>query len=327
VQQEIAKLKESAAGQAAEYRNAEGGYSLRYPKGWYYKENKAQVTFAESEEALEAAPEKAPMVMFIAGPLSEIAESLDLEEITDPVVALKAMAENLEAEMGEAEMVKVAGYPAAFTSTSGTFQGASYQGGLAVVLAEGKAVYGVALAPPDQWEAFRPIFVTMLNSLSFSLPEYRNSEGGYSVLYPGDWSYDESKTMVTFALSEKALKVPVGTVLKEGPLVVFDASLLAELAETLGVEETTDPVAFVEAMAAAFDAEVGGIETGQIAGYPTAYANISGVYEGAPYKGGLVAVLAEERIIGAYIMAPPDQWGAVRPIFSDMLNSLSFFEP
>jgi len=170
VEEEIAKLKESAAGQAAEYRNAMGGYSLLYPENWYYTEDEAQVIFAESEEALEAAPEKAPMVMFIAGPLSEIAESLDLEEITDPVVALEAMAENFEAEMGEVETGKLAGYPAALTSISGTFQGVSYQGDLLVALVEERAVYGVALAPPDQWEAFRPTFVDMLNSLSFFEP-------------------------------------------------------------------------------------------------------------------------------------------------------------
>jgi hypothetical protein len=132
--------------------------------------------------------------------------------------------------------------------------------------------------------------------------------------------------MVTFATSKEAAEAPTGTMLKEGPLVAFDASPLAKLAEELGVKDTSDPVAFVQAMAAAFDAEVGGVETGQIAGYPTAYANISGVYEGATYKGGLAAVLVEERVVGAYSMAPPDQWGAVRPIFSDMLNSLSFFE-
>jgi tetratricopeptide (TPR) repeat protein len=168
VEDEIAKLKESAAG--PEYRNAIGGYSLRYPEGWYHTESEAQVVFAESEEALETAPEGAPMVMFIAGPLSEIAESIGLEEITDPVVAMEAMAENFEAEMGEVETGKLASYPAALTNISGTFQGVSYQGGLAVALVEERAVYGVALAPPDQWEAFRPTFVTMVNGLSFFEP-------------------------------------------------------------------------------------------------------------------------------------------------------------
>jgi Flp pilus assembly protein TadD len=165
VEEDIAKLKESA-----EYRNAAGGYSLLYPEGWYYTEDEAQVIFAKSEEALEAAPEEAPMVMFIAGPLSKIAESLNLEEITDPVVALKAMGENLEAEMDEVETGKLAGYPSAVTSISGTFQGASYQGDLIVALVEERVVYGVALAPPEQWEAFRSTFIAMVNSLSFFEP-------------------------------------------------------------------------------------------------------------------------------------------------------------
>jgi tetratricopeptide (TPR) repeat protein len=326
VEQEIAKLKGPAAGPGAEYRNAEGGYSLRYPEGWYYAEDKAQVTFAKSKEAMDA-PEGTPTVIFIAGPLSEIAKSLNVERVTDPVVALKGMAQSLKLEMGQVETGKIANYPAALTSLTGTSKGVSYQGGLAVALVEGKAIYGLALAPPDQWEAFRPTYINMVNSLSFSPPGYRNAKGGYSVVYPGEWSYEESGTMVTLATSKEAIEAPAGTALKEGPLVVFDASPLTELAGKLGVKDTSDPEAFVQAMAAAFDAEVGGVETGQIAGYPTAYANISGVYEGASYKGGLVAVLVEERVIGGYIMAPPDQWGTVRPIFSDMLDSLSFFEP
>jgi len=42
---------------------------------------------------------------------------------------------------------------------------------MAVVLVEEKLLYGAVLAPPDQWEAFRPTFVDMVNSLSFFEPQ------------------------------------------------------------------------------------------------------------------------------------------------------------
>jgi hypothetical protein len=147
-----------------------GGYSLRYPDGWYYAESETQVLFAESEEALEVIGKEAPGVIFHAAPLTEIAESLGLTEITDPAETLEAIAKKLEMETGEIETGQVAGYPAALTDISGTFEDVPHKGGLVVYLVEERVVYGVALAPPDQWEAFRPTFVTMVNSLSFFEP-------------------------------------------------------------------------------------------------------------------------------------------------------------
>ncbi|NIO68747.1 MAG: hypothetical protein GTN71_06810, partial [Anaerolineae bacterium] len=50
------------------------------------------------------------------------------------------------------------------------YKGTPCRGGLAVVLVEERGIIAISLAPPDQWEAFRPTFVTMLNSLSFVEP-------------------------------------------------------------------------------------------------------------------------------------------------------------
>jgi len=41
--------------------------------------------------------------------------------------------------------------------------------------------------------------------------EYRNAAGGYSLLYPEDWHYEETSTQVEFAESEEALKVAWST--------------------------------------------------------------------------------------------------------------------
>jgi len=170
VEEEIAKLKGPTARPGAEYRHPVGGYSLRYPDGWYYAESETQVLFAESEEALEVIGKEAPGVIFHAAPLTEIAESLGLTEITDPAETLEAIAKKLKMETGEIETGQVAGYPAALTDISGTFEDVPHKGGLVVYLVEERVVYGVALVPPDQWDSFRPTFVTMVNSLSFFEP-------------------------------------------------------------------------------------------------------------------------------------------------------------
>jgi tetratricopeptide (TPR) repeat protein len=136
VEQDIAKLKESAVGQAAEYRHPVGGYSVLYSEGWYYEESKTQVIFAESEEALKVVGKEAPGVIFHAAPLTEIAESLGLTEITDSAETLEAIAKKLKMETGEIETGQVAGYPAALTDISGTFEDVPHKGGLVVYLVE-----------------------------------------------------------------------------------------------------------------------------------------------------------------------------------------------
>ena len=154
---------------SAEYRNADGGYSLTHPAGWYYEETSTQVEFAESEEALQVAGEETVGVLFNAGPLADFAEDLDLPpDTSDPVVVWEAMVDLIGAEGKDMETFAIAGYPAAASDISGTDDDTPYEGGIAVVLVEGRLLYGVALAPPDQWATFRSTFVNMVNSLSFT---------------------------------------------------------------------------------------------------------------------------------------------------------------
>jgi hypothetical protein len=174
-EQEIAKLKESAAGQAPEYRNAVGGYSVLYPKDWYYHESGTAVKFAKSQAALQVPAKDAikeiPVVFFNAGPLTKVAENTGVAETTDdPAEFLQAIAKDLGSEAGEIEIAEIASYPAAAADILGAYQGTPHTGGLAVVVVEERVVYGVALVPPDQWDAFRPIFIAMVNSLAFVEP-------------------------------------------------------------------------------------------------------------------------------------------------------------
>ncbi len=325
IEQEIDKLTGKPSEQEGVYRNAAGGYSFPAPPGWYREESGAMVKFSESPSAMQNAPDAAPLILFQAGPLNELADKLSLASDADADAYLQAMVGEAELTVGDAQSGNISGYPAALATLSS--QSPALQGAIVVVLIEGRGVSGIAMSPPEQWEACSSIFTAMIKGLAFAPPEYRSTSGGYSVRYPGSWSYEEAKTTVTFALTKQALEQPEGDALKEGPLVVFSASSLPEITQKLAVADASDPAAFAKAMAATFDAQVGGIETGQIGGYPAAYANISGVYKGASYQGGLVAVLTPDRLIGAYVMAPPKLWSDVRPIFSDMLESAAFFEP
>jgi len=45
-----------------------------------------------------------------------------------------------------------------------------YSGNMIIILVEDRVFLAEAIAPPDQWDAFRPTFVEMINSLFFFQP-------------------------------------------------------------------------------------------------------------------------------------------------------------
>lgn len=178
VERTIAELEEQVEAERAEYVNDAGGYSLLYAQGLYYDEDKTWAVFSESQAAVETvfdyalgdAIKEAPVAMFDAQPLAEMAKDLGLEETADPAEFLQAMAGSLEAQTGEIETGTIGGYPAALTDISGTQEGTPYEGALTIILVEERAIGASAMASPDQWEAFHPTFIAMFNSLSFSAP-------------------------------------------------------------------------------------------------------------------------------------------------------------
>jgi hypothetical protein len=307
------------------YRNAAGGFSFTRPAGWYYEERGAIVTFSESSTALKNAPNAAPLILFQSMPLNEWANTFDIALSSDPTVYLTAMVASLKLEAANLETGQFNSYPMAQATLSG--QNPPLQGIVLMILVDGRGIGSFALSPQEQWANTLELYTPMLRGLTLTAPEYRNAAGGYSLNYPGSWSYKEDGEMVSFALTKAALEDSESAALEEGLLVAFDATLASELADKLEIENSDDPKVFVTAMANAFEAQVGNIETGEIAGYSVAYANISGTYLDVSYTGGLVAILVDERLIGGYAMAAPEIWGAVRPLFSDMLDSMTFFEP
>lgn len=325
IEREIAKLNAKITEAETTYRNAAGGYSFPRPMGWYYEESKALVKFSESPTSLKNAPDSAPLLMFQAGPANELAANLDMAVDADARTYLQAMVQSVNMNMDEPKIGTIAGYPAALTTI--TMESPSLRGAIIVVLIDGRVVNGLALSPPDQWETLQHVFADALMGLTFAPPEYRNDRGGYSLNYPGGWSYEEDDKMVSFALTEAALEDSKKAALEEGLLVEFDAAPASEVADELKIENSDDPKVFVTAMAGYLKAKIGNIETGKIAGYPAAYANISGTYLDVSYTGGLVVILVGDRLIAGYAMATPELWGEVRPLFSDMLDSMTFFEP
>ena len=183
VEEEIAKLKGPAM---VEYRNAPGGYSVRYPEGWYYAEKDSEVMLAPSKEDYQASSLQSPLVTFITWPLAEATKNFDLEGTAGPEEFLQVMAGALDAETGEVESVEISGYPAAFAATSGSTGGSPYRGDLIIILAEDNLFLAEALAPPDEWETFRPTFVDMVNSLSFVEPhgEEDTAQGEHDTSFP-----------------------------------------------------------------------------------------------------------------------------------------------
>jgi tetratricopeptide (TPR) repeat protein len=160
---------------------------------------------------------------------------------------------------------------------------------------------------------------------------YDNDTGGYSVLVPGEWYHDEEDAWAVFSESQAAVEAAfdgqTGEAITEAPVAMFDMMPLAELLEDLDLGEAADPTDILQEMAEDLGAETGEIETGTVDGYPAALADISGTLDETSYTGALAFVIVEERVIGAFALALPEEWDAFHPTFISMLNSLTFFEP
>ncbi len=156
--------------QGSEYVNAEGGYSVPYPAGWYYAEDGTRVGLAESQEAYEASSLVSPLVTLFVTPLAQAAQGMGLEESAAPTEFLEVMTGRIKAEVTEMEEVQIAGYPAVVAATSGTTMDSPYRGDMIIILVEERIFLAEAIAPPDQWDAFRPTFVDIINGLTFFEP-------------------------------------------------------------------------------------------------------------------------------------------------------------
>jgi|GEM_PF-517263 len=183
VEREVAKLKGAAGDEVAEYRNAAGGYRFLYPASMDVEHDETWTIVAGSQVALDAAYvndldkalQDGPVVMIDAMGYDELLEDLDLEAGAEPGDFLQALADLMEMDAEEIRTGTVNGYPAAMSRT--TMQQAdargefNYPGILAFILLEERGVALSAMAMPDEWEAFEPTFMAMLDSIRFFEPE------------------------------------------------------------------------------------------------------------------------------------------------------------
>lgn len=154
----------------SEYVNVEGGYRVLYPAGWYYKEDGTRVGLAESQAAYEASSLVSPLVTLFVTPLAQAAQGLGVDESAAATAFLQVMTGRVGAEVAQMEEVEIVGYPAAVAATSGTTMDSPYKGDMIIILVEDRLFLAEAVAPPDQWDAFRPTFVDMINGLTFFEP-------------------------------------------------------------------------------------------------------------------------------------------------------------
>ncbi len=159
------------AGVESEYNNAASGYSLSYPAGWYYVEDGGRTSFAPSKQEYEAPALESPLITLLVTPLAQTAQGFGLDENATPAEFLQIMTERVEAGVEEMDDLQINGYPAAVAATSGTVMDSPYKGNMIIILVEERVFLAEGIAPPDQWDAFRPTFVDMINSLSFFQPQ------------------------------------------------------------------------------------------------------------------------------------------------------------
>ena len=157
--------------QDSEYVNAEGGYSVTYPPGWYYAEKGTRVGLAESREAYEASSLVSPLVTLFMTPRAQAAQGLGVDESAPATAFLQVMTQRVNAEVERMQEVEIVGYPAAVAAVSGTTLGSPHKGDMIMVLLEDRVFLAEAVAPPAQWDAFRPTFVDMIKGLRFFEPE------------------------------------------------------------------------------------------------------------------------------------------------------------
>jgi type IV pilus biogenesis/stability protein PilW len=161
--------------------------------------------------------------------------------------------------------------------------------------------------------------------------EIENATGGYSLLYPEGMVAEQEGTRVNIAASQAGLDaVSTGAIdqaIQDGPIVMADSTPLDDLLASLDLDEAAEPADILEAVAESLEADTGEILTGTVNDYPAALAGITGRQGETDYQGILVFTSVEERGIALTSISTPDQWSAFEPTFTDILDTIRFFEP
>jgi len=101
----------------------------------------------------------------------KMAENLGVDKLFDPADVLSLTADEINAKAGQVEKAIVGGYPSALAEVSGSLKDSPYEGALVVFMVDDRIIYSLAMCPPGQWKAFRPTFISVVNSFTFFEPE------------------------------------------------------------------------------------------------------------------------------------------------------------
>lgn len=151
--------------------NEAKGYSIAYPDGWQSLDMDFAVAFAPDLSA--AVSGDLPMAMIVMA--DTIEDFLDgalvgiTEDQLEAVLAMSSSFVGEDMELGEVESFSLNGLSATGASAEMVADDGSPMAGYVVlILGDTHAAIIVAAAPADQWEAFQPTFVAMLDTFTFT---------------------------------------------------------------------------------------------------------------------------------------------------------------
>jgi len=166
--------------------------------------------------------------------------------------------------------------------------------------------------------------IAQLEGAAVDLGAEYTSPVGFTVRYPSDWVHIElGEDQVMFLRSQEDME----RVITEAPVISLVNGPLDELGESLDLGEITSVEQALQGGLAHFEAEGGEMATFEVMGYPAGLVEMSGTFDGVPFRGGLAFVFVEDWGFAFTGMAPPDQWDQVAPTFEGMVRSLSFPGP
>lgn len=166
-------------------------------------------------------------------------------------------------------------------------------------------------------------------TLSSGMEWYTNPAMGLSLLYPGDWTFEDEGNGVIFTRGS----IEAGPT--EDALFVIFVGPFDEIGVVVGIEPGQSPREALEAMQESMclgtECEVGEIEDLRLGGWPGVGVEIVWAEEGQSSNRAVVylAVASGDDERGAIIIAgaPEDEYEDYRSTFRAMLDSIEFFTP
>jgi DNA-binding beta-propeller fold protein YncE len=157
--------------------------------------------------------------------------------------------------------------------------------------------------------------------------EYRNAEGGYALLYPQGWLYEEFGGYVLFYANAEVATATVPAI----PIVAMQAGPLAELGSG-EMGDATDARGMLDAFLGTVADQLGAEPVGDpaditVGGEQGASLDVAGATEGESVYGRIVTAYLGERGLLLFAVGATAGWETFAPSLDAMIASLHFFPP